>query len=737
MIEHAGPTLTDAWYRVGPTRPRVSPHARITRQQRGTGEHTELSYIIEDPTSARFYRLSDPAYAFIGRLDGRFTADEAWHAVADLYGDTAPTQSECLRILQQLAAYGLLTGESPLSPEMVAERQHRARKNRRERRTGKWFSITIPLINPEPWLQRYEHLLRAIWSKPALIAWSLLVLFAAVLVLSDPSKLLSPLNSVLTPSNILLLAITFLFLRAIHELGHATACKAMGGRSTEIGLIMIGFVLPLPYCDASSAWRFASTRRRVLVSMAGVIAETALAAIAAIAWALTSPEDAPALRTVCFNIMLVSGVTTLVFNLNPLLRYDGYYVLSDLTGAHNLAQRSKEMWVYLIERHAYGVRAAKPPLIRNPREKRLLIGYWTVSLPYRLFVMFSIVLLIATQYLTLGLILAAVAVTVMVLWPLMKGVGYLAGSPKLLGHRSRAVGVTGGLIGAVVLALGAIPAPGWARAPATIEAGTIEALRLAEPGHVAEIHVGPGELVEAGQIIATISNPMIETEAEIARARLQRSIAEREQARGAGAPALRSLDRQVALFRAGVERAEQRVSDLRVRAGQSGRYVPPGGISSEAGRLIGRRLDRGDALGTIVDDSTMQLEATLSDRDHAWLFAGEDDLGSVRSEARLRGAAGSTVPCRVVSVAPVASRALQRAALSAAAGGGVDVDPSDPEGQRTLVPRFKIVLEPIERWPFPPKAGHRAVVRLGAEPAPLLTQWTRRVRQLIEPRLGL
>ena len=747
MIEHSGPTLTDAWYRVGPTRPRLSPHARVSRHTRATEDGLELSYVFEDPTSARFYRVSESAYAFIGRLDGARTADEAWQAVAELYGDEAPTQAECLQVLQRLASYGLIAGASPLSPEMVAERQRRARKARRDRRTGKWFSFTIPLVNPEPWLKRHETLLKAVWSKPAMVAWVLLVATALVVVLSEPSRLLSPLNSVLTPSNLLLIGVTFLLLRAIHELGHATACKAMGGRSTEIGLILIGLVLPLPYCDASSAWRFPSTRRRVLVSLAGIIAESTLAAVAALVWAFTSAEDASTLRTVCFNIMLVSGVTTLFFNLNPLLRYDGYYILSDLTGAHNLSQRSKDMWIYLIERYGYGVRGAKPPVIRDNAERRLLVGYWVFSLPYRIFVMLSIVLLIATQYLTLGLILASIAVSVMLIWPLLKGVGYLASSPKLLGRRSRAVSVTSAMLAALIIAVGVIPVPSWAYAPATIEPESAQVLRAAESGHVDQILAQPGQHVVAGAAVIVLRNDELETEVEASRARLARSIAERERARATGEAALRSLDQQVGLLRAALERAEARVASLTILAEHDGVYVPPGGVSAEQGRLTGRRVSRGDALGLVIEPDAMRLEATLSDRDHARLFSGRAgtepgqrpglNQNQIKSQARIRGAGSITVPCRIVSVSPVATRSLRSPSLAAAAGGGVDTDPTDPEGTRTLVPRFVIELEPTERWPFEPRAGHRAMVRLAGAHEPLAAQWLRRLRQTIEPKLGL
>src|ERR1051325_3078025 len=325
LREDVSSSFSDLWYRLGPTRPRLSPHATVVRQKFGG----ETAYVVEDPASGNYYRLSESAYFFIGLLDGRRTVDHAWEACNTQLGDDAPTQRECVELLSRLQLYGCLSGDLPLSPDMVELRRKEAESRRVQRRTGRGVSMTIPLVNPEPWLERSRHLLRGIFSVGGGAACLLVVGFALYRVLTRRDVLADGLNGMLDPSNLVWVGIVFVLLRAWHELGHACACKAMGARCTEIGLMLIALVLPFPYCDTSAAWRLPEVWKRVIVSAGGMIFETFVAALAAIAWSYMGKDDSGLVRSILYNTMLVSGVTTLVFNLNPLLRYDGYYMLAN------------------------------------------------------------------------------------------------------------------------------------------------------------------------------------------------------------------------------------------------------------------------------------------------------------------------------------------------------------------------------------------------------------------------
>ncbi len=731
-------TFSDVWYRVAPTRPRLSPHATITPQRFGP----KTEYVVDDPATAKFYRLSGAAYLFAGMLDGRRTVDEAWQAACARLGDDAPTQKDCVDLLGKLQSFGLLLGELPLSPEMVEERRTRARKNRIQRRTGKWFFFTIPLINPEPVLHRTAWLCRALFSKPMGVLFLLLLGAGVVSVLTSIERLGDPLSNILEPASLVLITITFLVLRALHELGHAAACKAMGGRCTEIGIILIALILPLPYCDASAAWRFRSLSARVLVSAAGVLVELFIAAIAAIIWA-NAPAEQALLRTVCFNVMLVASATTLLFNLNPLLRYDGYYILSDVLGAPNLQQRSKELWQFFFERLGFGVRG-RPPAVRSKGEAWVLGVFAALSFPYRIFILFAIVLLISTQYLTIGIALAIVAIAIMGVWPLLKLVGYLAGSPKLSGHRSRAVGVSLGALALAIVAIGVIPVPTPVYASGAVEARRDLPVRVAEAGYVDQVLVEPGQVVELGQALFVLRSPELAAELGATEARIAGALVNLDRA-ATESPAAEQIARgRLRVYQGSFERLQERGEALVVRAPVRGRFIPEPGASTPD--LVGLFAERGVRLGRVATTDDPIVRAILPDRDHAFAFGttrplepgadGARDPSSTqlrRVAFRVRGDAGRVIPARLLRTSPVGSRDLENPALATLAGGDVRLDPNDPEQRRTLTPQFLIELEPesASSWPG---IGQRARVRLDLARAPLASQWWRRAMQYLESR---
>jgi len=717
-------TFSDVWYRVGPTRPRLSPHATVTPQR--FGPRTE--YVVDDPATAKFYRLSGSAYLFAGMLDGRRTVDEAWQAACAQLGDDAPTQKECVDLLGKLQSFGLLLGELPLSAEMLVERRRRSRKARVQRRTGKWFFFTIPLINPEPALERTAWLCRALFSRWAGVAFLLLLGAGLFSVLTNIDRLGEPLSSILEPTSIVLLTLTFLGLRALHELGHAAACKAMGGRCTEIGVILIALILPLPYCDASAAWRFRSLWARVLVSGAGVLAELVVAAIAAIIWANASPEQA-VLRTVCFNIMLVSGVTTFLFNLNPLLRYDGYYILSDLLGVPNLQQRSKDLWKFFFERLAFGARV-RPPAVRSRGEAWTLALYHALSLPYRLFILVAIILLISTQYLTVGIALAVIATAIMAVWPLLKFIGYLAGAPVLSGHRARAVGVSLAAVGVVLVAIGIVPAPSGVYASGVVEARRDAPVRAGEGGWVDRVLVESGQSVDEGQALFVLRSPELIAELRQIEAQLEAARANLDLATTNSPAAAQIAEGRVRVLERARARLAERADALTVRAAVAGRFIPEPGAPPED--LVGLFLSRGIRLGRVATVDDRIVRATLADRDHAFAFAPGSD-GPRGAGVRVRGEAGRVVSASITRIAPVGTRELRSAALATAAGGDVRLDPTDPEQRRTLTTQFLLELEPNDSIDTP-GLGHRARVRLNLRPAPLASQWWRRIVQYLESR---
>lgn len=723
-----GPTFADTWYRVAPLRAQLSPHAHIIRQKQGA----QTSYIIEDPATGHYYRFTESAYFFLGVLDGRATVDDAWKACASQLGDSAPTQRECIDLLGRLQFFGLLIGEQPLAADMVETRIEEVRRQKRAARAGKWFFFTIPLVNPEPFLAATVHLFRPLFTRWGLAAWALLVLVATWHLASNARAFADEFGGLLDPGNLIWLSTLFLILRVVHELGHAAACKALGGRCTELGLILIGVVLPLPYCDATSAWRFPEVWRRVVVSSGGVLFETVLAAIAAIVWART--ESGTLAHSLAYNTVLISGIATLVFNLNPLLRYDGYYILSDLTGIPNLAQRSREYLRHLLERHVFGVRGLNPPEARGPAERSTLVVYAVLSMPYRIFVTATIIWVLLTTVPWIGIPLALIGGTIVVVLPVLGAIGYLLTSARLMGRRVRAVSISFTAALALAVGLGLIPVPAGVFAIGTIEPAARTPVRTIEPGRVVATHAHPGQFVEPGDPILTLESPELLAQIAMTRAQRDSAAAALDAARGSNATDAAVARQRLDYLGVELERLEHRAADLVVRAVGAGRLITSADIGPSLDNLLGRTLTRGTLLGIVISDGLV-VQASVSDRDFAYAFRGQTPE-STPASLRIRGLAGQEIPSTVVRVDAAASRSLASRSLAADVGGDVLVDPSDPEGRRTLESQFIVELRP-DRVPPGVLPGLRARVRFDAGSEPLLSQWWRLLRQRITERMGV
>src|SRR5450432_3057909 len=382
------PTFSESWYRVVTLKPKLRGTAQISRQYyRG-----ERWYVVRDAASNQYHRLSAAAYKFVGLLDGTRTVGEAWDLVGGQLADDAPTQPEVIQILSQLYAANLL--ETDITPDAtVLLRRHKQMVKRKIQ--GRLMNVLfprIPIWDPDQFLKRWLPVARVLFSKLGALIWLVVVVSALATVLPQSQQLRSAANHALDLQhnweNIFLLYGTFVAIKLLHELGHAFACRRFGGECHELGIMLLVLV-PTPYVDASTAWSFPSKWQRVFVGAAGMIVELFAASICAIIWCATNHDAYPLFSQLLYNAMFVASVSTIIFNANPLLRYDGYYILSDLLEIPNLAQRGKDYLYYLVKKYAWNVRFARNPA-HGPSEKFWLFVYAIASFVMRIFVTFSI-----------------------------------------------------------------------------------------------------------------------------------------------------------------------------------------------------------------------------------------------------------------------------------------------------------------------------------------------------------
>ena len=706
------PLQSSLWYRVAPLRPMLLTRARLHRHRyRG-----ERWYLLQDPASGRVHRFTPAARLVIAAMDGRRTVADLWGLARRRMGEDAPTQDDMIQLLGQLHASDLLRTDAAPDALEVIERGQRQEAAKRRSAWANPMAIRLPLVDPGRFLDRGQGLWRRLWGWPGALLWLLAVVPALLLLPGHAAELGSNMaDRVLQADNLLLLLLVFPVVKALHELGHATATRARGGEVHDMGLMLL-VMMPVPYVDASAASVLPSRWQRALIGAAGMIVELFLAALAFYVWLAVEPG---LVRAVCFNVMVVAGVSTLVFNANPLLRYDGYYILSDLAEFPNLGQRAARYWGYLLQRHLLRVRDAVSPA--HTRGERAWLGwYGLASAIYRVFVTLAIALFIGGQYFFAGVVLALWAVGAMVGLPLLRAIRHLQTHATLRERRGRIAAVAGAvLLGAAALATW-LPLPQRAQAEGVVWLPEQAVLRTAVAGFVSRLAVAPGSTVHAGQTLVQRVDPVLSARIRGLEARVAELEASHSVEYVVDLARAQIVREQLLAAQAALGRAREQAAALPVVAAVGGVFV-----LSAPEDLPGRWHKQGSVLGHVLgsDEPVVRVVVEQSVADLVSASTGAVAVRLVDEPARVMGA-------RITRQVPAANEEAPSRALVASGGGRLAVDPRDPEGRKTLERVFQIDLALTEPVGRPVAYGQRVHVRFVLEPAPLATQAWRASRRL-------
>jgi len=418
-----------------------------------------------------------------------------------------------------------------------------------------------------------------------------------------------------------------------------------------------------------------------------------------------------------FNAMLVGSVSTVAFNANPLLRYDGYYMLADTLEMPNLGQRANAYWQALISRHVFGAPAA-PGVGGTRSEKRWLLAYAPVALCYRLWLTLTIAVFLSQHYFVLGVLLAAWSLFSSVVMPLGKGLRALLAGPQFQLRRLRVRLTLAGTLLALGLLLFALPMPWHTPAEGVVAMPEGALLRTGADGWVEARPANAQARVEAGALVLRQQAPELaaELQAQAARvgeaqARVDASWARpAEQGRWADA-----AQREQAVL----AQLEARQDQLWMRARMPGRVV----IEREQD-LPGRYLRRGEVVGYVSGYATPQVKVVLSP-----LAAAAVRQGVVSVEVRLPQDSATIHPATLLRVLPQASKVLPSAALGTAGGGRAPSDARQPDGTQAMESLFELeVAVPGLAAHVEQSLGSRAWVRFEHAPQPLGWRWMRALR---------
>ncbi|MBL8816364.1 MAG: hypothetical protein JNL58_10055 [Planctomyces sp.] len=536
---------------------------------------TETVYTIKDPLRLTYFQTTDVEWMLLKLCDGTMRIDGLLEKLSTCYPDQSLTEDMLREVLLTAIHAGIMVPTTPGQGLRLAE-------SRKQQQMSWLKKLAVPSfrwrgVDPTGFLRVIHPWLSWIYRPWALILFSIFVGSIAVLVLQRSDAVVQEMpdiKSLFTLQKMIVLTLCVAVVKAIHETGHALTCHHNGGECHELGLMMILF-FPLLYCDVSDSWTMNDRWKRIAVSSAGILAELGIAAICGLLWMCSYPGT---LHSFFLNMMILCSANTVLVNGNPLLRYDGYYVMSDLLQIPNLAMESRQAASSLTQRIVFGVGGIQTAY--SPAANGLLAGWGMLSGIYRVGISLTLLTLMYEMLKPVGLeVLALIPAMTMLIGLGLAGVRYLGIGIRTAPRRARALAGVIGLVALLtVMMLTPVSLP--VKAGCVLTPGNSEPVFVRVPGAI-ECRFQQGQLVKKDDLLAVLRNPELELQivslaGEVRLKEVQVAQLENNRARDPSlAAALSVAEQSLTSARSRLKTLNRMKDELEIRSPASGRiYLP-------------------------------------------------------------------------------------------------------------------------------------------------------------------
>ena len=654
-------------------RPRVAegvrfvPH-RLPRRGAGSEPRATGPHYRVESGEGRYFDIGYSEYVVLSQWDGTSSLAESVSLAARHLRREALSIDEAATLLEWSGRSGLIDG---VPAEAAADQKPLAKLNP--------FWLKLPLGRPDALLDWAQPLGRLLLSRLGLAAFALLIIAALVALPTRWATLSHSTSGILAPDNWISLLLVWIGLKAIHEFLHALAAKRFGTRVNEAGLIFI-LLAPCAYVDVTPSWSLRSRWQRIAIAAAGIAGEAAIAAVLILLWPAIGTEWG---RQIAANALFTATVGSLLFNGNPLMRFDGYYILSDAIGEPNLATRGQAALQQTLRRILFGTRPA-----RRQRESAFVHAYAWAAAAWK--VVITVSLLAAAYSLAPGFgpPLVAIGASALVL-PMLLRAGKTwraAGTARRL-RASLLIGLASAIGGGTLM----LPWPGRVVAPGVVDDGPASSVRPASDGFVESVLVRDGDRVENGQPLLTLRNPEVEAEVRELTAELAQTILRADAARSRRELSAMQIEQRRRLAILGqLAIARQKADRLIVTAPQEGTLAAVGWDER-----LGTAVSDGDDLGRVVAGE-QRVVASVPHSEIDAFRAAMRPASESATESRLVAvsAAGEVVPVCVVRLEPRASEQPADPLLTARYGGPLTIrlDSAESDEIITAEPTFALIV---------------------------------------------
>ena len=699
----------------------------------------EAGFVVKDPVALKYHRLRPEQFELLNSLDGERTLEEARDKLRRSFPTLALRLQDVQSLVTDLHKKGLVHGGRPGQARGLAQRHREEKKKKFWQAIRNVLYFRLPGVDPERLLAAGMPYLR--WCfKPWVVVLACLFIvsgWVALLIQFDTfTRELPAIDQFFGWPNLLYIWVLIGGAKILHELGHGYFCKYFGGECHEIGVMMLVFS-PCLYCDVSDSWLLKSKWKRMAIGAAGMYVEVVLSAVAVYVWTFSDDQF---VRGLAVNLFFVTAFSTVIFNANPLLRFDGYYIMSDFLEIPNLRQKADKLLSDTFGHWCLGIKPKPDPFLPE-KGRAWFVLYAVCAAAYRWFILFAIALFLYTALKPYGLQSLGATMAVFsiggIFFTVGKNVYQKVNAPRKERLSKPRMFVSLGLLAVVMAGVMAIPLPFHVEAPFLTEPADGSTVYVAEPGTLAESRVRLGQRVEKGQTLAVLESEPLDDEL----AKLDDALA--VQAARASA-ALRADDllaeemaeKQADTLKARRNELLERRRQLVVTAPAAGVVVPPPAKAAGGPRdrlpewdgfaldpeNIGAALRTGTAIAVVAPDRTQRALMFVDQGDRNDIYTGQ------AVELKFDHRPGAALDSVVEQFAP---RDLDRVPgqMSSKYGGALPTV-TGPDGEEEVTSLVYQAVAPIPPEAGPLRPGMRGLARFD-QPDRTAGEWVwRRVRRL-------
>ncbi len=603
------------------------------------GFQGESFWVIKDPVALKYHRLRPEQHRVLELMAQPQSLHDIRRQLRREYPGISVRVLDVQKVVADLHEKRLLSGDRPGQGPVLVERHRKDRNKQLVQALQNVLFLKLPGIDPQwfldtsyPWLRWMFHPL-CVWLGVLVISLALFLMTANFALFQ---RRLPEFEQFFGWPNLLWLWLAIAGTKVVHELGHALTCRHFGGRCHQIGVMVLVFS-PTLYCDVTDSWMMPNKWHRMAIGVAGAFVESVLSALALGLWWFTEPG---LVNHLCLNVAFIGAVSTVIFNLNPLVRFDGYYILSDWLEVPNLKQHSDQTFSRTFAWWVLGLTLPEEPFA--PRRARFWYGFYAVaSWCYRWVLVLSIAMFLHEvlkpyDLEVLAWSMAGVSVLT-VLWGMGRGLHKILTTPRLEQVSRMRVGAGIAFLGVLAGLLLLVPIPWWVSSSFAVEPVDVRHVHTRVPGTIRHIAAQPGQKVAQGEVLLELENDELADKARQLRAEQQLAAIRQRAARLADDHETMTLlgDRLQALARQ-LEHVELQLSELTVVAPCAGTVVAAPVVAEPPDQYPERRvrpwwgtpLDERN-LGATLEAATEVCLIAPGDEVQAVLFVDQDDRNDV------------------------------------------------------------------------------------------------------------